>query len=273
MTKLNILDKIIINPVATTYIPIIVILIVIYKHYEGARIRLFLIEINLIIVFYYWLLQDFGILNPENSVIIKCYLPRVSYILCLLSLLTRDSLQLLFALTPSLILISGYSSPIIYVTLFIQVYSFWSSFGHKDPALLSLFLSLTASQYFYVTGHRCNFPSLQIASAFTGFEIFNLYISGLLLTLNTLGSFLVIFSAFNFKKSHIFYTVAHILVYFTVTLFLTTLNTAVNRRHLMVWPIFAPKYIFELMTTCFVYITCLVGLVFFWRPLIIKKME
>ncbi|CAG9313163.1 PIGO [Blepharisma stoltei] len=271
--KFTIFDHIIMNPLFMVYIPIFLFFYLFWSLLKEKKISMILTEANLFAVLYYWFLQDFNLISPDPSILIKSYLPRLSYILCGISIITTDPLKLICGLTPSLILILGYSSPIVMLTFYIQIYAFYKSNPNNNPALVSLFLSFTASQYFYATGHRCNFPSLQIASAFTGFEIFNIYVSGALLTLNTLGSFLCIFSVFLLRKVNSFQTIAYIAAYFLVTMLLTTLNTAINRRHLMVWPIFAPKYLFDIVTTGFVYVICLIGLIAYWKPVEITKKE
>jgi hypothetical protein len=93
-----------------------------------------------------------------------------------------------------------------------------------------------------------------------GFEIFNMYISGILLFINT-GSFIVTLVPFLRNSKKQYEMSVEVVVWYTVTIMLTTLNTAVNRRHLMVWPIFAPKYLFEAATTALGFIVTLACLI------------
>jgi phosphatidylinositol glycan class O len=108
--------------------------------------------------------------------------------------------------------------------------------SHAAAYSTSLYLYLM----YFVTGHHSSFPSLQNAAAFVGFDHFEWYRAGFLLSLNTFG----IFGLFLW---HLIPSLQHtvILSFFSLSTTATTLFVALQRRHLMVWAIFAPKYIFE----------------------------
>jgi hypothetical protein len=244
--ELNELDLILMQPVVSCYIPTMILLYILYQ-LPLTRLRKFIITINTGVVFYYWFSQDVGLLS-ENSFWIKSYLPRMSYIITLATLFNRDVKIFLASFLPSLLLILGEQSPIVVLTLCAQIYGFYKELDqNKFQHIPGIFIGMTALQYFFSTGHRSNFPSLQIGAAFTGFEVFNYYLSGILLIINTFGCLLIIFVVhivIESKKQHL--ALYHIFTNSLRIMLIATLNTAINRRHLMVWPIFAPKYIFDL---------------------------
>jgi len=257
-------DKLLMNPVVCTYLPIAVFLVVVFSKLE-VNLKVLGFSANVLVVASFWALQDTYILN-ENSVWIKAYLPRISYCLSGVLMLGKDPLYFLLGVSPSLLLILGYQSPLVVLCFFVQVYFFEKAQFPKNGPVVGLFYALAVFQYFYVTGHRCNFPSLQVAAAFVGFETFNFYISGVLMLFNTFGVF---FALFGINVVHSPQTQVeafkYVTKFFFVNLLLTTLNTAVNRRHLMVWPIFAPKFIFDFFICMFVVVVSSTGLGCFYR--------
>ncbi|OQS01763.1 GPI ethanolamine phosphate transferase [Achlya hypogyna] len=95
--------------------------------------------------------------------------------------------------------------------------------------------------FYFATGHHNGFSSLQNAAAFVGFEDFEFYRAGMLLFLNTFGSFFA--GAPLLLPTPAARRVAVAL--FSAAALCTTVFVACQRRHLMVWAIFAPKYIFD----------------------------
>lgn len=135
---------------------------------------------------------------------------------------------------------------------------------HKDATVTRSSLSTTeltflfflAIRFFFATAHRYDFASLPVTAGFIGFEQFNFYISGLLLGLNTWGGHLMIvfalpvFIAFRSENITEFHqglskAVTFFLLLFAGRTLLSAVNVTIQRRHLMVWAIFAPKYIFD----------------------------
>eukprot|EP00743_Colponemidia_sp_Colp-15_P011008 GILK01012216.1.p1 GENE.GILK01012216.1~~GILK01012216.1.p1 ORF type:complete len:1093 (+),score=147.36 GILK01012216.1:172-3279(+) len=87
-----------------------------------------------------------------------------------------------------LALILGSESPMILFLFLLQVYFYIQlnqalSYNLSIPTVTLWYL--LSGQYFLATGHRPTFSSLQISSAFVGFEQFNFWLSGTLLALNT----------------------------------------------------------------------------------------
>ncbi|KAG3165316.1 hypothetical protein PI126_g4702 [Phytophthora idaei] len=90
------------------------------------------------------------------------------------------------------------------------------------------------------------------AAGFVGFDTFNFYTAGALLGLNTFGCFALAVLALpwlNLKQQQPQSTGTSLLLafsaYFSLNTLVSTLFVALQRRHLMVWAIFAPKFIFD----------------------------
>lgn len=113
---------------------------------------------------------------------------------------------------------------------------------------------------FFASGHDNNFSSLQITNSFIGFDEFNYYSSGFLLVVNTfIGDILtivgiIILKRFNIISNHSIYTNYEFMViclFNSWRLFFSCINVTVNRRHLMIWSVFAPKFTFDFAKTLF----------------------
>ena len=158
------------------------------------------------------------------------------------------------------------------------------------------FLFFLSLHTFYTTNHALSFSSLQVSAAFVGLEEFSYYISGALLGLNTFGGsilgvvmavvvtagrqcgarpsptneatalgllgsgtagaaatqsssaaalppFRVVLSSFSYV--------------FALRTVCSVLNVSIQRRHLMVWAIFAPKFIFDAISCAVVEATAM----------------
>ena len=120
-----------------------------------------------------------------------------------------------------------------------------------------VFFSILALALFYGTGHQAVLSSIQWKTAFVGFPILTYPWSPMLVSLNTFGSFalcalaLPLLSTWAISPSQrgktfvLADTVRLALglqVYFTTLLCGAALSAAVLRRHLMVWKIFAPRF-------------------------------
>jgi Type I phosphodiesterase / nucleotide pyrophosphatase len=201
-------------------------------------------RISLILILWYW--------NVDNLNI--QVLPKIVYAIFMLSvafhafiIVRYKDLASIGALAQSLVpltlITNGPNGPIIVLCALVQAAACVKAI--PDSKLLGTFIGMTGLQYFYTTGHRCNIQSLIIPSAFIGFDEFNIYISGALLTLNTLGSFFLCswtFTNDSYEKSGKF-----TIIFYLVSILCTTLNTFINSRHLMVWSVFAPKYLFDVV--------------------------
>lgn len=124
--------------------------------------------------------------------------------------------------------------------------------------------SLLAVCLFYMTGHWCTFDGLRYGAAFIGFDHFHIIRQGLLLSIDTFGISHVLpilslpliaivwyntTSKDNELKDVILNNINKVLLMYglitTITATLTIICVAIQRRHLMVWGLFAPKYVFD----------------------------
>ncbi|CAO2161963.1 unnamed protein product [Urochloa humidicola] len=123
--------------------------------------------------------------------------------------------------------------------------------------------SLLAVCLFYLTGHWCTFDGLRYGAAFIGFDHFHIIRQGLLLSIDTFGvsHILPILSLpfiamvwYNTSKDNklkdvIVNNITQVLLMYglitAITGTLTIICVNIQRRHLMVWGLFAPKYVFD----------------------------
>jgi len=125
---------------------------------------------------------------------------------------------------------------------------------------------LMTSQLFFAGGHRCAFDGLHFACAFTGFTEFNFFIMGALLAMNTWSGNIVACTLLPdavsqmvprlegnqsprstraaFQRALARVALAYSL-FTSIGVLVSTAFVARERRHLMVWAIFAPKFAFE----------------------------
>jgi hypothetical protein len=210
---------------------------------------------------------------------VRLTLPRVTYLSSLASLLfvicakqtrqrsesaLRSSVVAAFAsLLPTLLLILGPQSPFPLLFLALQcgllLHVCATSPSSFFPAV-ALLWALFAWQYFFVTGHRCDLPSVQYEAGYYGFEEFSFATSVPLVFLNTFASFFLltlvlpllplVHTSMNRKLSKslsFFQCIVYYLFYFALSTTASTLVAFLNRRHLMVWRIFAPTFLFYLL--------------------------
>ncbi|KAF9411555.1 mannose-ethanolamine phosphotransferase gpi13 [Podila epigama] len=129
--------------------------------------------------------------------------------------------------------------------------------------LPTVVLSLMANLLFFATGHQATLSSIQWASAFVGIQKLNFVFSPVLVVVNTLGAYLMCAAALPLVvlwklpprgdktgKISLFpeltrlclMMMMHQSVVLVVNMFFTG---AMFRRHLMVWKIFAPRYMLQ----------------------------
>ncbi|CAL4964450.1 unnamed protein product [Urochloa decumbens] len=119
--------------------------------------------------------------------------------------------------------------------------------------------SLLAVCLFYLTGHWCTFDGLRYGAAFIGFDHFHIIRQGLLLSIDTFGvshilpilslPFIAMVWYSTTSKDNILNNTAQALLMYglitAMTCTLTIICVNIQRRHLMVWGLFAPKYVFD----------------------------
>ena len=108
---------------------------------------------------------------------------------------------------------------------------------------------------FFATNHHCSFNRLQFSAAFVASDTFRFYIAGSSLFMNTfgyeiLGSCLVLLYSKADSKSTSNALIWDWFRYFQCTEMLAScLSVSVMKRHLMVWAIFAPRFMFAAVFT------------------------
>lgn len=165
-------------------------------------------------------------------------------------------LNIIICLWGVIALISGPSGTLALFYLFIQIILFLSIVkNNMNNRFLSLgealCLSFFTLQYFFATGHHWQLNSLQFESAFIGFETFNWFAGFILMMLNTFSApILIILSIplfIGLRQSSCLYSEAFLnyKVFFSWHMLLTLIFVFIERRHLMVWRVFAPKFLIE----------------------------
>ena len=160
--------------------------------------------------------------------------------------LTASELNVsLFSLfLPSFLLLLGPKSAVLFllVLLVVRYHPFTPAYSLPHVVFL-FFLSLSL---FFSSSHAQAFSSLQISAAFVGFDDFHLVPAGLMLAGNT---FVHLYMLGGWVGGEDWRVSVGVLWLFGVRLLCTTCNAWVNRRHLMVWEIFAPKFVFDGLST------------------------
>lgn len=180
--------------------------------------------------------------------------------------------KLLITILPSTLLILGPGSPytmLLFALILDSILEFcaienleMNSTNQQGIIVYrATFLALLSGFMFYVTGHTPEFSSLQFSAPFVGFDEMSYYAAGAIMVYNTLAPYIVIplvipLTLHNIPwksrgtllfKLLVMYSLVFHLVYL-VAMF----STHIHRRHLMVWRVFAPKFVFDafgLLTT------------------------
>ncbi|KAE8704275.1 hypothetical protein F3Y22_tig00110458pilonHSYRG00397 [Hibiscus syriacus] len=124
--------------------------------------------------------------------------------------------------------------------------------------------SLLALCLFFATGHWCAFDGLRYGAAFIGFDDFVLAPQAILLTIDTFGFsrilpifglplFVAFSSLSNQTEDGSLFSIKLFWIFMVYGLITATTATAtivcvaIQRRHLMVWGLFAPKFVFDVV--------------------------
>ena len=117
----------------------------------------------------------------------------------------------------------------------------YSSF-QSDPFVLGCLWRLSVRHVFYATNHGCAFNRLQLSSAFVSTIEFDFALGGISLFLNTFGwEILGAFFLYKTKRRDVW---SWFLFFQLLETASSCVSVAVLRRHLMVWAVFAPRFIF-----------------------------
>jgi len=163
-----------------------------------------------------------------------------------------------------LVIVTGPSAASTAVLIVIQCAALrmmMESNGAREVAapVMAAIWRLSIRHVFYATNHHCSFNRLQFSAAFVATDTFQFFIAGSSLFMNTfgwemLGSCLVlVYSRTVFtgsKNSSAGSNVWDWFRYFQWTEMLAScLSVSVMKRHLMVWAIFAPRFMFAAVFT------------------------
>lgn len=166
-------------------------------------------------------------------------------------------LAVVAAATPSLLLLEGAAfAPVWLSALWAAEAVARELLSHGDVAAASVWAWLFAQRLFFASGHTQNLSVQATTAAFVGFEDFSLARAVALVVANTFGPSLLLLlaalAALPAQQPRPF--VAAQLAANTLSalrLAATAANVAVQRRHLMVWAIFAPKFVFDAVSALF----------------------
>lgn len=211
--------------------------------------------------------------------------------------LVAKTVAILSAWSSTIIILSGKQGPLVSVAAIIGGYCITrlGNIEHEDnnEGIGSLMIDpLTVAQWsmlavclFFCSGHWCAFDGLRYGAAFIGFDEFVLVRQAILLTIDTFGLSLILpvfglpflvacqgsicrtekWKHALFTQLSLVYLLYGLIVATTVTA--TMVCVAIHRRHLMVWGLFAPKFVFDvagLVLTDF--LICLASLYYFSTP-------
>ncbi len=100
---------------------------------------------------------------------------------------------------------------------------------------------------FFATGHACSFNKLHFSAAFVAFEEFHFAVAGVSLFLNTFGWEIlgICFLANACQACARQDVMSWYCFYQLVETFVSCVSVSILRRHLMVWAIFAPRFVFS----------------------------
>lgn len=113
--------------------------------------------------------------------------------------------------------------------------------------VVTMVISLLAQHHFFSTGHQATFSSIHFQTGFIGLNSYDFYLSGALVVLNSIGSWLVFGACLAYhislepKDSRIFHYALALVHQIALTLS-ATIFALYFRRHLQVWRIFAPRF-------------------------------
>lgn len=194
--------------------------------------------------------------------------------------LTRANfLRVALASAPSVLLILGPASPLPIFTLLLTALAISgaASTSLQAPgapktrlsllALSCLLWSFLAYTYFYATSHLPVLTALQMSAGFLGIDSFSLYYGGFLVLFNSFFShFLLALAApilgcnlFHFDEQHIQKSVLFYNFIYTASATVTCATSYLHRRHLFVWTVFAPFFLYEAAALIFVDVGLILG--------------
>ncbi|XP_048136810.1 GPI ethanolamine phosphate transferase 3 isoform X7 [Rhodamnia argentea] len=205
--------------------------------------------------------------------------------------LFSKTVSMLSAWSPTVIILSGRQGPLIALASIVGGFCIVmlqnieeESDGTAKPLVVNplsvMEWSLLALSMFFCTGHWCAFDGLRYGAAFIGFDEFVLIRQAILLTIETFGfshiipvfglPFLVLrHKLFAQKDLFVQLSLAYMMfgLIMAATVTVTILCVMIQRRHLMVWGLFAPKFVFDVAGLVLTdVLICLASLYYFCQP-------
>ncbi|XP_039120959.1 uncharacterized protein LOC120257570 [Dioscorea cayenensis subsp. rotundata] len=181
---------------------------------------------------------------------------------------TTATVAMLCAWSPTVLILLGSQGPPVAL---IYLFGAWCIIRSQkevlvnDPISITQWSLLGVCAFFFYTGHWCTFDGLRYGAAFVGFDEFNIVRQGLLLAIDTFGVLHIIpvmslpllvtlkhcYSKHSQVKAVLFLVLTQLFLSYglitAVTTTFTIVCVTIQRRHLMVWGLFAPKYVFEVL--------------------------
>jgi len=162
----------------------------------------------------------------------------------------KNVLLLLFKLLVGIMTVTGPSAAASMVVFIIQISVLWvlaaGDCAQVRPFVLAALLRLVTRHAFFATNHGCTFSRLQLSAAFAATSEFYFEIGGISLFLNTFGWEMVgIVMAWFLSQDKQRLRLWRIYGLFQLVEALTScISVSILRRHLMVWDIYAPHFLF-----------------------------
>jgi hypothetical protein len=176
------------------------------------------------------------------------WLPRVTYLTSLAVAVFRRELALPSMALSAMLLVGprqAWSLPLTVSALA----SALASPSPLGPAADGVTLHLIGSSAFFLTGRECQFSKIDFSSAFVGFDEYHVAVGAIAVTAGTFCGPLLAGYLQNGRRAK-----AHITMHLAA-LSGAALMAFIHKRHLMVWAIFAPKFVFTVAN-------CVLALVF-----------
>ena len=158
-------------------------------------------------------------------------------------------------------LVLGPASPNALVLVLLAWQAGLVAYDPQTEALSSgLFAALVVLACFSATGHACDFGSLRITAPYVGFDEFGYWRGVVMLTADTFGAHIL--GSLVLAQRPSLQSLFGFVSVFAARAAVTTCFVAAQRRHLMVWAIFAPKFVFDACAFATVSVTALVAVYF-----------
>ena len=170
----------------------------------------------------------------------------------------------------------------IFYNVLLNIYLHFYYIPQISDVIIAFIWRIIIRHTFYATNHACFFEQVQFSSAFIFTTTFNFYTSGFLLFINTfgwdiLGSILLLFICFHRQQLHHRKvnkeekkennitnndntTIWKWYCWFQLCeTSISCISVSILRRHLMVWAIFAPRFVYSII---FLFLNICICLVF-----------